>query len=84
GQVVATQDLGARKAGRHTFEWAGGNAADSDDLRFRIVAQRGAATVNAQPLMYDRVLSVSAGGNQLQLELARSGSVDYSSVYAVR
>jgi flagellar basal-body rod modification protein FlgD len=84
GQVVATQDLGARAAGRHTFEWAGGTAADSGELRFRIVAQRGTASVNAQPLMYDRVLSVSAGGSQLRLELARNGSVDYSSVYAVR
>jgi hypothetical protein len=34
--------------------------------------------------MYDRVLSVSAGGNQLRLELAHSGAVDYASVYAVR
>ena len=84
GRVIATQDLGPRAAGRHNFEWAGGTEAEAEDLSFRIVAERGATAVSAQPLMYDRVLSISAGGTKLTLELSYSGSVDYASVYAVR
>jgi flagellar basal-body rod modification protein FlgD len=83
GRVVATQDLGSMTAGRHGFEWQASGHTDSEGLRYRVVATRGAAEVTSTPLMLDRVLSVSAQGDKLQVELARSGMVDYSAVAAV-
>ena len=83
GRVVGTQSLGAMTEGRHRFEWNAGQATDADGLRFRVVATRGASTVASTPLMLDRVLSVSAGGDSLKIELENSGTVDYEAVKSV-
>ena len=56
---------------------------DDENLRFRVSATSGAATVAATPLMQDQVLAVSAGGDTLTLELLRSGEVPYSAVKTV-
>lgn len=84
GRVIAMQELGPQTAGRQSFVWKGGTLADQDDLRFRITATRGATSVSAQPLTFDRVLGVSTSGGKLSLELENSGSVDYAAVKAVR
>ena len=84
GRVVASQVLGAQTTGRHDFEWVPGAAPAERDLRFRVVATRGAGEVAVQPLTIDRVSSVSAGGDKLQLTLENSGTVDYADVVAVR
>ena len=84
GQPIATVDLGAKSAGRQRFEWPAGTHADGENLRFRITATSGAATVSTTPLMTDQVLAVSNAGDSLSLELARSGTVAYSAVKAVR
>jgi flagellar basal-body rod modification protein FlgD len=83
GRVVATEDLGSMTAGRHSFEWKATGHTDGEGLRYRVVATRGAAEVTNTPLMLDRVLSVSAQGDKMQLELDRSGLTDYASVVAV-
>jgi flagellar basal-body rod modification protein FlgD len=85
GRVIDTQVLGPKAAGSYDFEWEGGNLASSQDgLRFRIVATQGTEAVTAKPIMLDRVLSVSTGGDALKLELENSGHVNYADVRSVR
>jgi flagellar basal-body rod modification protein FlgD len=84
GRVIATQNLGPRAAGRHDFEWAPGSAVPDTSLRHRIVATRGGSAVAAQPLAFDRVAAVSAGGDGLQLTLQNRGTVAYADVLSVR
>jgi len=83
GHVLATQDLGALSAGRHSFDWPAGTLTDAEGLHFRITATSGAASVPVTPLMLDRVEAVSAGGDTLTLDLLRSGLVPYSAVKTV-
>ena len=80
GSVVGTLDMGAQKAGRHSFEWPAKGADPEAGLRFRVVATNGEAAVPATALMHDKVQAVNTGGDCLTLELLRSGNVPYSSV----
>lgn len=80
GQVADTIDLGAQSSGLHSFAWPSGTADETSGLSFRVTAKSGAAAVGATPLMRDRVVAVSMGGNALMLELTRSGSVAYADV----
>lgn len=82
GAVIETLDLGAQDGGRHGFDWDIGAHPEGADYRFRVSATSGAAQVGAQPLMLDRVQSVSVGGNSLDLQLERSGLKPYSSIIA--
>jgi flagellar basal-body rod modification protein FlgD len=84
GRVVSTQDLGSKAAGSYDFEWAGGNRAESSGMRFRVVATNGAESVTAQPIMFGRVVSVSAGSDALKLELDNNSEVNYAEVRSVR
>lgn len=84
GRVIGTQNLGGLAAGRHDFEWAPGSAVSDTALRHRIVATRGGSAVAVQPLTFDRVTAVSAGGDGLQLTLQGRGTVAYADVVSVR
>jgi flagellar basal-body rod modification protein FlgD len=83
GQPIDTLNLGARSSGRQDFEWPAGKHGDGDNLRFRVTATSGAAAVQSTLLTRDQVLSVSAGGDTLTLELMRAGDVPYSAVKSV-
>lgn len=80
GQVADTIDLGAQSGGLHSFAWPSGTADETSGLSFRVVAKSGATAVGVTPLMRDRVVAVSMGGDSLMLELGRSGSVAYADV----
>lgn len=82
GTVIDRIDLGAQSGGRHSFEWSPGAEADVGAPRFRVVAHSGAAELASTPLMLDHVKAVSFGGNTLNLELSRSGTVPYGEVVA--
>ncbi len=84
GQVLASENLGKQTAGRHDFEWTAAAHTAQEGLRFRVVATQGTTQVTATPMMFDRVLSVSAGSDTLKLDLESSGSVNYSDVRTVR
>lgn len=84
GRVVSTQELGAKAAGSYEFEWPGGNRAEPAGMRFRVVASSGAESVTVQPIMFGRVVSVSAGGDALKLELDNNAEVNYAEVRSVR
>jgi len=80
GTVMDTLQLGPQKAGRVNFEWAAKGADAQSDIRFRVVATNNAAPVVATPYMRDKVVAVNMGGDTLNLELQRSGSLPYSQV----
>jgi len=82
GQVVQTMQLGAQSAGMHSFDWPAGTATNDSGLRFRVSSTLGGTTTTATALMRDRVDAVSTSGTGFSLELARSGSVAYSTVKA--
>ncbi|MES3013244.1 MAG: flagellar hook capping FlgD N-terminal domain-containing protein [Pseudomonadota bacterium] len=83
GQVVDTINLGAQSAGVHGFDWVAGKYDNTSNLTFRITATSGAIKLDATALMRDTVNAVSASGSALQLQLARAGTVDYSTVKAI-
>jgi len=82
GRTVDTLDLGAAKAGTHSFTWDASKVADPSGYTFRVTAKLGTTTVSSTSLMRDTVAAVSTSGNKLQLELASSGTVDYTAVKA--
>jgi flagellar basal-body rod modification protein FlgD len=82
GQVIDTLQLGAQSSGRQAFEWTPKTAPAAGELRFRVVATSGTAAVTASHLMRDRVEAVSADGDTLTLELARSGRLAWADVRA--
>ena len=83
GQVLDTVALGAQSAGMHSFDWAAGSYTNTSGLTFRITATSGATTLTSTALMRDTVAAVSTSGSTLQLELDRTGTVDYSTVRAI-
>ncbi|MBK1614518.1 flagellar biosynthesis protein FlgD [Rubrivivax gelatinosus] len=82
GRVADTLDLGAAEAGTHSFTWDASKVADPSGYTFRVTAKLGTATVANTTLMRDTVAAVNTSGNQLQLELLHSGSVDYTAIKA--
>jgi flagellar basal-body rod modification protein FlgD len=82
GKVLDTINLGAQTSGLHSFDWPAGTADDGSGLRFRVTAKSGATKLAVTPLMRDRVDAVATSGDSLTLELAKSGSVAYSTVKA--
>ena len=82
GRVVGSVDLGAKEAGRHSFEWALGSKPADAGYTFRVAASLGKAAVTGRTLVVDRVQSVSTAGDALTLTLARSGTVPASAVVA--
>ncbi|HEX6707703.1 MAG TPA: flagellar hook capping FlgD N-terminal domain-containing protein [Albitalea sp.] len=82
GHVIDTVQLGAQTSGRHSFDWNASKAGTDTNLTFRITATSGAATLSSTALMRDRVTAVSTSGDQLQLELERSGTTPYASIKA--
>jgi flagellar basal-body rod modification protein FlgD len=80
GTVLDTLQLGPQKAGRVNFEWAAKGADAQSDIRFRVVASNNTAPVAATTYMRDKVVAVNMGGDTLNLELQRSGSVAYTQV----
>jgi len=83
GQVIDTLNMGAQSTGVHGFDWASGSYDNTSNLSFRVTATSGATSLAATALMRDTVNAVSASGSSLQLELARNGTVDYSTVKAI-
>jgi len=83
GQVIDTINLGAQSAGVHGFDWVAGSYDNTSNLTFRVTASSGATKLDATALMRDTVNAVSASGSALQLQLARAGTVDYSTVKAI-
>ena len=83
GKVLDTVQLGAQKAGMHSFDWASGTYDSTSNLTFKVTASSGTTPLAATALMRDQINAVSTSGNQLMLELQNSGEVPYSTVRAL-
>ena len=83
GQVIDTLNIGAQSSGVHGFDWVAGSYDNTSNLTFRITATSGSTALESTALMRDTVNAVSTSGSELQLELARAGTVAYSTVKAI-
>lgn len=83
GQVVGTANLGARTAGRHSFDIDTSAYAGTGALSFRITALRAGQPISATPLERAQVEGVSMDNNALSLQLKGRAAVPYTEVRAV-
>ncbi|MES2770525.1 MAG: flagellar hook assembly protein FlgD [Pseudomonadota bacterium] len=87
GNVVQTEDLGARPAGVFGFVWDGANALNQtspDGLyHFKVTATQGGKELAASPLQIGSVLAVTRSGNGFQLDLGAFGTVDFKDVQQI-
>lgn len=85
GDPLATLDMGAQAAGRHSIEWdASGYKGDASTLRFKVVAtNKDGAGVDSTALMQAKVQGTSTQGGQLMLTLNTGESVAYSKIRSV-
>lgn len=84
GKVVDTIEMGSAKTGRNYFTWDGSEyTGDSMDLRFKVTATNGEATVKSTSLSPNAVVATSITNGVLMLELANGSSINYNSVKAV-
>lgn len=83
GAVVDTIKLGSLSAGHHNFESDLSKYTSTGNLTFKVTAVNGTQTVEATPLIRDKVTSVSTDTSGLQVDLANNPSVAYSTVKAV-
>ena len=84
GQVVDTIDLGAKAAGRHTFEWdASKYTGTTDALQFRVTAVNGSTKLSSTPLALSKVTAAGAEDGQLKLTLANGKTINYSQIKAL-
>ncbi len=84
GQVVDTIDLGAKAAGRHTFEWdASKYTGSTDALQFRVTAVNGSTKLSSTALALSKVTAAGAEDGQLKLTLANGKTINYSQIKAL-
>ncbi len=83
GQVVGTSNLGARTAGRHSFEVDTSAYNGAGSLSFRITALRAGQPITATPLERARVDGVSMDNNALSLQFKGRAAVPYTDVRSV-
>ncbi len=82
GHVVETLNLGAQSAGLHSFDWRAGAADNTSGLTFRVSATSGSTALSATTLTRDTVSAVRTTGDQLLLDLTKSGAVAYGDIKA--
>lgn len=84
GQVIESVDLGAKAAGRHTFEWDASNYAGSTEgLQFRVSATNGSTKLESTALALTKVTAAGAEDGQLVLSLANGKTINYSQIKAL-
>jgi flagellar basal-body rod modification protein FlgD len=87
GRVVQSQNLGARDAGSFGFAWDGKNDAGltvpAGHYSFTVNALRGKEKVAAEALQMGAVTALVKGQTGVQLEIDRSGRVDFDQVQQI-
>ena len=87
GQVIQTQDLGARDAGSFAFTWDGmtaqGIPAPDGTYRFTVNAVRGSETVAAEALQIGTVNALVREKGSYQLDLGGLGRVAFDKVQQI-
>ena len=83
GVVLDTIDMGALRAGRHTFNWDASAYKGTGEPSFRVSANADGKAVASTSLVQDKVLSVGSENGTLSVQLQGRGAVAYSSVKAI-
>lgn len=87
GNVVQTEDLGAKTAGNFGFAWDGkdasGNNAPAGNYTFTVEATMGSEKVAASTLQVGTVNALVRGKTGFQLDLGESGIVNFSDVQQI-
>ena len=84
GQVVESVDLGAKAAGRHTFEWdASQYTGSTEGMQFRVTATNGSTKIDSAALALSKVTAAGAEDGQLVLTLANGKTINYSQIKAL-
>lgn len=84
GNVVATKDLGAQKAGNVLFGWDGktdaGTQAADGTYSFKVEAVQGGNAMTTEALQVGTVSAVVLNKNGFVLDLGAQGTVDFQNV----
>lgn len=84
GQVIESMDLGAKAAGRHTFDWdASQYKGSTEGLQFRVSAVNGSTKLDSTPLALSKVTAAGAEDGQLVLTLTNGKTIKYSDIKAL-
>jgi flagellar basal-body rod modification protein FlgD len=84
GQVVESVDLGAKAAGRHTFEWdASKYTGSTEGMQFRVTAMNGSTKIDSTALALSKVTAAGAEDGQLVLSLANGKTIKYADIKAL-
>lgn len=87
GNVVATETLGAQKAGNVSFSRDGkatdGSTAADGDYTFTVAAVQGTDKVTAEALQYGTVSAVTRASDSFALDLGALGTFKFSDVQQV-
>ena len=87
GQVVQSQDLGAREAGVFNFAWDGkaddGSTAAAGNYKFTVEAAQGGKPVNVGALQLNMVSALVRSGNSFLLDLGSLGRLDFKDVQQI-
>lgn len=83
GQVLDSLDLGAKAAGRQTFEWDASRYQGEGSLRFKVSATRSGQDVPATPYSRDTIVSVGNDNGQMNVQLKGRSNVSYADIKAI-
>jgi flagellar basal-body rod modification protein FlgD len=87
GNVVQTENLGAKAAGNLGFAWDGktssGGTATDGTYSFKVAATQGGNSVTATALQLGTVSAVTRTSSGFQLDLGTLGVVDFSAVQEI-
>ena len=84
GKIIDTIDLGARAAGRQTFDWDAKGRMTSGAVSYRVTASLAGNAVAASTLASALVEGVSSDGGSMNVQLQNLGAVAYDKVRAIR
>lgn len=87
GNVVATENLGARSAGSFTFAWDGKNASNQTmtdgNYKLSVEATKGSEKVTATAMQIGTVSAVVKNGSGYVLDLGSEGTFAFSDVQQI-
>jgi flagellar basal-body rod modification protein FlgD len=83
GQMLDTLNLGAKAAGRHTFDWDASTYTGTGEPSYRVTATQGGSAVPTTSLARDTVTAVSSENGVMTVQLQSRGAVAYSRVKAI-
>jgi flagellar basal-body rod modification protein FlgD len=83
GQVLDTINLGAKTAGRHSFEWNASNYNGVANPSFKVVATSGKQAVASTALAQDTITSIGTSNGAMSIQLKGRDAIGYDAIQAI-